>query len=35
MINQQLPHSCTLNKAAKELDKKSDVYPTPGTAIGM
>ena len=35
MINPELPRSCTLIKAAKDLDLKSTICRTPGKAIGV
>ena len=35
MVNPELPRSCTVIKAAKDLDIKSTIYPTPGKALGV
>ena len=35
MVNPELPRSCTVIKAAKELDMKSTICQTPGKTIGV
>ena len=35
MVNPELPCSCTVIKAAKELDMKSTISQTPGKTIGV
>lgn len=35
MVNKELPRSCAIIKAAKQLDEKSIIYPTPGRLKGV